>query len=480
MTRQEEGEHQRLIENTALLLQREHELVAIKVKEEQLRNWLKLAQDLPQVFLDYRRPVEELLMRVRRLLINGLRVQRMVFYQVEGTCLRPLAPEAPERIIDAPTASLLANLPSGMCNDGDTPGMAAMAGYFELYRFMWSRILVPGRPPFLMVAGYDHDKAPFQSLFDENSVAHFGNAAQHVQSLLGNALLLAELESQRDHLHEVNRALQRRERELEAATEQLQAANDRLEQRVLERTQELTARNRDMRLLLDNVNQALLTIDNDGRLAKERSVMADYWFGSYTGQPRFVDYIGKTDEVFASKFERGMKAMREGVLPRKMCLSGLPSSLQGSEREFRCTYMPLSFDESDFGLLVVIDDVTDQIRRVREGAEREEMLSLLQGMMWDSERHHGFVLEVQEILNRLSPDMMDAAAGSMLHRLETIAVRAGARVMADLCHAADAALLRHDPSAFACALEQLRERWGIIIGLLQAYPSPQDEPVQAG
>lgn len=474
VAKEEDGEHRRLMESTALLLQREHELVAIRVREEQVRYWLKLAQDLPQVFSDYRLPVDEILMRVRRLLITGLRLQRMVFFEVDGTGLRPLAPEGRERSLDAATAGLLATLPSGVCNDGDTPGMSAMAGYFELYRFMWSRMLVPGRPPLLMVAGYDRDKALFQNLFDENTVAHFSNAAQHVQSLLGNALLLAELERQRDHLHEINQALHRRELDLQAASEQLQAANDRLEQRVLERTQELTSRNRDMRLLLDNVNQALLTIDSDGRLAKERSVMADYWFGSYTGQPDFVDYMAKTDEVFAERFARGMKAMRAGLLPRKVALAQLPDTLAGSEREFHCTYMPLTIDEADFGLLMIIDDVTDQIRRVREGAEREEMLALLQGMMWDGERHHGFVLEVQEILNRLSPEMMDAAAGSLVRRLGSIATRAGARVMAELCQTADAALSRQDSPVFAQTYDRLCERWAVITSLLQAYPGPEE------
>jgi hypothetical protein len=474
VARPEDGEHKRLIENTALLLQREHELVGIRVREEQLRHWLKLAQDLPQVFADYRLPVDEILRRVRRLLITGLRLQRMMFFELEGTSLRPLAPEGSARAIDGGTAGLLATLPSGMCNDGDTASMATMADYFELHRFMWSRILVPGRPMLLMVVGYDRDKAPFQNLFDENSLAHFSNAAQHVQSLLGNARLLAELESQRDHLHDVNQALQRRERELQAATDQLQAANDRLEQRVLERTQELTTRNRDMRLLLDNVNQALLTIGSDGRLAKERSVMADYWFGSYTGQPKFVDYIGQTDEVFAEKFERGMKAMREGLLPRKMCLAQLPGRLMGSEREFRCTYMPLTIDESDYGLLIVIDDVTDQIRRVREGTEREEMLALLQGMMWDNERHRCFVLEVQDILCRISPQTMDAASGSLVRRLGAIAARAGAVVMAALCQSADAALANQNAQEFAQTLRKILERWGVISGLLQSYPSPQD------
>ena len=93
-----------------------------------------------------------------------------------------------------------------------------------LSRFMWSQIVVSGRLPILLVAGYDQAKAIFRHALDETDIAHFANAAQHVQSLLGNALLMAELQRERDHLSDMNQALARRERDLQAATEQLQTA----------------------------------------------------------------------------------------------------------------------------------------------------------------------------------------------------------------------------------------------------------------
>ena len=51
-----------------------------------------------------------------------------------------------------------------------------------------------------------------------------------------------------------------------------------------DRTEELALRNRDMRLVLDNIHQALLTIDENGRLSRERSAIADRWFGAYDGR----------------------------------------------------------------------------------------------------------------------------------------------------------------------------------------------------
>jgi hypothetical protein len=53
-----------------------------------------------------------------------------------------------------------------------------------------------------------------------------------------------------------------------------------LEKIVHSRTEALDSKNRDMRLLLDNVQQGFLTIDLAGALAQERSAAVDAWFGA--------------------------------------------------------------------------------------------------------------------------------------------------------------------------------------------------------
>jgi two-component system chemotaxis sensor kinase CheA len=459
----EEDERQQLRENAELLLQREHELFSIRVRDEQLGLWLKLAQSLPTVFSDHRLAAEEILMRVRRLLIAGLRLQRMVFYELDGSTLRPLAPTGPERILPSAVMMLLAAQPSGLCNDPATPGVADLAMVIGLSRFMWSRIVVSGRLPILLVAGYDQAKAIFRFPLDETDIAHFANAAQHVQSLLGNSLLMAELQRERDHLSNMNQALARRERDLQAATEQLHTANETLEQRVLERTQELTSRNRDMRLLLDNVDEALLTVDGEGRLSRERSVMADYWFGSYEGMPLFVDYIAQTDKTFAELFDLSLAALHEGILPLKVCLAQFPTRLLSSEREFRCTYSPISNDVPFTGLLIVINDVTEQVRRAQEEAEHNEILALFQGMMRDRLWYALFAAEFQKILDRLSTESLDGVGQAHhLYTLKGLAASAGANRMVEICHQTEEALTEQDPVRTQQALDRLRERWAVI------------------
>jgi hypothetical protein len=62
---------------------------------------------------------------------------------------------------------------------------------------------------------------------------------------------------------------------LEARAEEVQRDRDNLEQLVLKRTAELQKRNHAMRLVLDNVEEGLATIELDGKPSGERSRIFD-------------------------------------------------------------------------------------------------------------------------------------------------------------------------------------------------------------
>ena len=66
---------------------------------------------------------------------------------------------------------------------------------------------------------------------------------------------------------------------LEERARQVQADRDNLEHLVEQRTLALQRRNEAMRLVLDNVEQGLATIELDGQLSTERSRRFDEWFG---------------------------------------------------------------------------------------------------------------------------------------------------------------------------------------------------------
>jgi two-component system chemotaxis sensor kinase CheA len=471
-------DQEHLKEKALLLLRRERELFELRMRHEQATVWLQLTQELPRFFDDPRTPVSEVYARVRKALIVALRWQRVLLLELGEQTLTPIAPAGTPRSLTSETVQQLRNEAAGFRNDPTDAAGTELGETLGLARFVWSRIDVTGRAPVLLIAGFDRAKAKFQGNFDAADAAHLRNAAQHVQGLIGNALLVQELEHERDRLQQTNGVLERRDRELHALTEQLRAANDNLEQRVRDRTDELARRNQDMRLVLDNVVHGLLTVDAAGRLAQERSARVDEWFGSYEGTPDFIEYIGRLDRDFAEKFAFAHQALSEGMMPLELCIDQLPRRFRAGARAFHCEYRSLSEPAGGCGLLIMIDDITEQLRRLQEEAEQSELLAVFQGLTRDRAGFLGFFREANLQVEELTGAGLEAATlRRHLHTLKGNAAMRGAKVIADLCHRAEEELATGASRAFAATIQGLGERWAAVKKTLEVVVAERGEGV---
>jgi two-component system chemotaxis sensor kinase CheA len=457
-----------LREKARLLLQRERELFELRLKHEQVGVWLSIGQALPDLFSAGARSLTQVWDGIRRLMVTRLRLQRLLLLEVNDDSLRPLAPAGSALPISV--RSLLETKPAGACNDPQTetdPAVVALAGALGLHRFVWSRIARTGTCPILLAAGFDRSKAAFQSPFESGDVAYFVSTARQIEALLGNASLIAELELEKNQLRHLNAELEQRDAALRMAAEQLRTANEGLEQRVQERTEELAGRNRAVRLVLDTVDQALLTIRLSGHLATERSAVTDSWFGGYTGSPKFVDYVC-ADSRFVSLFQLGLDGLRENLLPRELCLQQLPTRLVRGARQFDCRYLPIDEGGNLSGLLIVIDEVTERLARAREEAEQRELLAAFAALMRDRNGFLTFFEETERLLGQVVQDGVERAEQlRLLHTLKGNAATYGLDLMSELCHATESDLTR-DGSGAAELLQQLRARWSAVCSNLRA------------
>lgn len=459
---------QHLRDKARLLLQRERELFELRQKHEQMGVWLGIGQALPELFVTRQGSLAHAWDGLRKLMVGKLRLQRVLLFEIEPAELRALAPAGAARPLPAAARALLERQLAGLCNEPATEaaaGLAQLAEVLGLHRFIWSRVDRAELAPILIAAGFDRTKAVFQSPFVDEDVAHFGNAAQQVQSLLSNALLIAELEREKNQLREANESLGQRDAELQRAAERLRLANESLEQRVQQRTQELAGKNRELRLVLDTVDQALLTVDLAGRLAPERSSVADRWFGGYTGSPKFVEHVG-AEPRYRALFELGLDALRDGLLPVELCLSQMPKRLVRAERTFDCRYLPIEEDGRLRGLLLAIDDVTERLLRAREDAEQRELLAAFAALTRD--RHHflTFCGEAERVVAQLADDgLAHDVRKRLLHTLKGNAATLGLQLLSELCHQAESQLAK-DPTSLATS-QQLVERWRVIVKTLR-------------
>jgi serine phosphatase RsbU (regulator of sigma subunit) len=282
------AEEQLLREKARLLLQRERELFELRLKLDQLAVWLSIGQELPELFLHRGASPEAVWDRVRKTLLGRLQLQRVLILEVHSSVLRALTPTGLERDFPIEARLLLEARPWGWCNDpkadSNQPGVAALAETLGLHQFMWSRIARAQGSPVLMAGGFDRTKAAFRSPFVENDAAYFSNAAQHMESLLENALLVAELEIEKDQLREVNLSLEQRDQALQKAAKELLAANENLEQHVRERTEELARKNLELRELPRRIQTSILpksttapSITISARMVAAEEVGGDYY-----------------------------------------------------------------------------------------------------------------------------------------------------------------------------------------------------------
>src|SRR3954471_24606066 len=71
------------------------------------------------------------------------------------------------------------------------------------------------------------------------------------------------------------------------------------------REDRIGARNRDMRLVLDNVGQGFVTLDAAGTMSDERSRIVDEWFGPANPGTKLWDYLAGVDVSVAQWLEIG-------------------------------------------------------------------------------------------------------------------------------------------------------------------------------
>jgi HPt (histidine-containing phosphotransfer) domain-containing protein len=466
-----EDEGSDLREKARLLLQRERELFELRLKHEQLALWLKVGQVLPDLFLNPSESPERIWDRVRKTLIGKLRLQRVLILEVGASELLAVAPTAPPRPLPGAVAELLKAQPSGFCNDPaantNSPSVRALAETLGLHRFVWSRISPTQGSPILIAGGFDQTKAEFQAPFGENDAAHFNNATQHLESLLRNYLLVVELEREKTQLQKANQNLEQRDQALRHAAEELRAANETLERRVDERTRELASRNRELRLVFDNVDQALLTVNMAGQLAPEHSSVVEHWFGTYAAQTQLVELL-QADRAFDDLFELGLQSLTDDVLPREVCLAQMPKQLISGKRTFACRFLPIDEGGRLVGLLVIINDITEQLMRAKQEAKQRELLAAFTALMSDRNGFVAFFEESKQILADLdATDSSRSLQQRQLHTLKGNASSFGLQTIADLCHAAESEL-QDDGAVREDTIAQLRSWWHAVSHTLQA------------
>jgi HPt (histidine-containing phosphotransfer) domain-containing protein len=251
-----------------------------------------------------------------------------------------------------------------------------------------------------------------------------------------------------------------------------------LEAKVEERTRALAGRNRDLRLVLDTVDQGLLTVSLAGKLAPERSAVVDAWFGAPADGDRvddFLAYIGRIDPSYAEALEVGLEALRDDLLPVELLLAQLPTRLRHGDRQYHCGYSPIIQGQRFDGLLLVIKDVTVELANALQEADDQERLALFNAVAKERPAFLVFVQDTNDRMAHLADQTLEMQRWA-LHTLKGNASSYGLAVMARTCHLIEDLAAETGAALGEAALTPLRRRWDQLTSELRTLVGerPQD------
>jgi two-component system chemotaxis sensor kinase CheA len=246
-----------------------------------------------------------------------------------------------------------------------------------------------------------------------------------------------------------NTMLQEIDRLVAHIRDQAQAENERLE-----------AKNADMRRVLDNVEQGLVSVELDGRIGSEHSAALTRWLGPPPPSRSLWDWLERVDPGQAAWGRVAWEQIAADALPLEVTIEQLPNHLETEGARHVIEYRPIfGRDQTLDRMLVVISDVTARVERERAELEQRELATLAKNIVEDRFGSQDFMAEMEERILRIASDTPrdDAALMRDIHTVKGGAAIFGLESVARLCHRLEGAC--SDGTLSLGARQELSRRW---------------------
>ena len=249
----------------------------------------------------------------------------------------------------------------------------------------------------------------------------------------------------------------------------LENLNQGLEVKVEERTAALGSRNRDMRLVLDNVAQGLITIDATGVIAQERSQVVEKWFGPMADGVSLPDYLAASAQNFSENLRMALMQLADGDLPSELCLQQLPERFAAEGREYKLVYAAIGDEEPVRGVLVMIEDITDAMALQREELAQREVLRAVQHLTRDRGGFLSFIREVERLFEQICRESDLEVRKRAIHTLKGNSSLFGLERVAGFCHQLEDEMAITEGPPSETGVAQLTRCWSDLMESLSPF-----------
>ncbi len=238
--------------------------------------------------------------------------------------------------------------------------------------------------------------------------------------------------------------------------------------------------NRDMRRLLENVEQGFLTLDAAGMVRGERSAPVDAWLGAVADGTPFHEVLARADASAGAWFAMGWESVVEDVLPLEVSIDQLPCRVALGRRTLRVTYKPILRGATLERVLVVVTDVTALVEQEQSESLQREVLNVLDAVLRDRNGFLEFVTEAESLVARVT----SGAEGDvtvitrLVHTLKGNFGIYGLASLVDCCHRLESRLLNEDDAPPTDdERNELAMRWSAFTAKIQPLVARRDAGV---
>lgn len=235
-----------------------------------------------------------------------------------------------------------------------------------------------------------------------------------------------------------------------------------LDKIVQARTSQLAAAQRDMSLILDNIDQGFITVNLDGVMCGKTSTIVHEWFGKEEDKMTFSDYIRHIDQGAADWFELGLESVKDGFLPVDVAFEQLPRLLKFDSKTMKLEYKAVTNDAEEVEkVIIVISDITDLIQKEISEALQKQMLSVFEHIMRDKIGFIEFLTESDQqmntIVNKQYEDLTHLKR--LIHTIKGNSSIFGLTGIADVCHELENQIVSEETLPNDEEIQVLSEAW---------------------
>ncbi|HET9953873.1 MAG TPA: nitrate- and nitrite sensing domain-containing protein [Polyangiaceae bacterium] len=312
------------------------------------------------------------------------------------------------------------------------------------------------------------------------SIGNLASAAQRVRSekdFSVRAVKLSddELGSLTEVFNEMLSGIQERDSELSEHRQNL-------ERLVEVRTRELQRRNESMRMVLDNVEQGLATIQPNAVLASERSRAFDAWFcpdPERAPSDSGLECIAKGNPDIEAALRLGWEQIQDGLLPLEVALDQMPKQIAVQGRHYALNYRPITEQDKLIGVLLVVSDITDDLLRARREAEQRELIAVFERVMRDRSGFIEFFQECESLVEQVVHGRINDVSHVMraVHTVKGNCALFGVTSVAEVAHELESDMTERGSMPSADQIKRLGEAWQALSDRVRRLSGEEAEPI---